>query len=340
MSLRLSIAALALSAGLGASPALAANAGFTVVSVPDPQGAPITVGVWYPTEAEARPMALGIGDQTAAPGGPLKGDHLPLIVMSHGNGGFFGGHADTAQALAEAGFVVAALTHTGDNYADQSKATDMANRPRQLSVLIDYMLTASPMKAAIDPRRVGAFGFSSGGFTVLAAAGGKPDLSRVLNHCRAHPDFFDCKLTASRPLPISALLPSWTHDARIRAVVSAAPALGYSFRGQQQGDHAGGRLARRRRPDPARSRICLGGQGGSSQAAGISCGSRRRTLRLPGALQRSGQSHQSRHLHKRPRLRPCGVPPHLQHGCYGVFHRQPAPDTSLISQLVNAVGRG
>ncbi|WP_421739151.1 alpha/beta hydrolase family protein [Caulobacter sp.] len=230
MSLRSSIAALALSAGLGASHALAANAGFTVVSVPDPQGAPITVGVWYPTEAAARPMALGIGDQTAAPGGLLKGDHLPLIVMSHGNGGFFGGHADTAQALAEAGFVVAALTHTGDNYADQSKATDMANRPRQLSVLIDYMLTASPMKAAIDPRRVGAFGFSSGGFTVLAAAGGKPDLSRVLNHCRAHPDFFDCKLTASRPLPISALLPSWTHDERIRAVVSAAPALGYSFR--------------------------------------------------------------------------------------------------------------
>ena len=174
MSLRtLLLATLTVAAFSLAAPALAANAGFTVVQAPDPQGPPITVGIWYPTDAPAKPMPLGINDQLVAAGAPLMGAHLPLIVMSHGNGGFFGGHADTAQALAEAGFVVAALTHTGDNYADQSKATDMANRPRQLSVLIDYMLTTSPMKAAIDPERVGAFGFSSGGFTVLAAAGGK-----------------------------------------------------------------------------------------------------------------------------------------------------------------------
>lgn len=217
-----------------ASQANAATAGFTLVQVPDPNGPPIQVGIWYPADAPARLMPVGINDQTVAPGAPLVGHHLPLIVMSHGNGGSFAGHADTAQTLAQAGFVVAALTHTGDNYMDQSKATDMANRPRQLSVLIDYMLTASPMKAAIDPQRVGAFGFSSGGFTVLAAAGGKPDLSRTLGHCRAHPDYFDCKLSASRPPSVSALLPHWTHDRRIKAVVSAAPALGYTFTDMRQ----------------------------------------------------------------------------------------------------------
>lgn len=220
---------LALASTALVSPAWAANAGFVVVQVPDPRGPPITVGVWYPTNAPAFPMKLGIGDQVAAPGAPLVGDHLPLIVMSHGNGGFFGGHADTAQALAEAGFVVAALTHTGDNYADQSRATDMPNRPRQLSVLIDYMLTAAPMHAAIDPERVGAFGFSSGGFTVLAAAGGEPDLALLAPHCKAHPEFFDCKLAAGHALPTDASKLVWTHDTRIKAVVSAAPALGYSF---------------------------------------------------------------------------------------------------------------
>ena len=221
------VAALALLAC--AAPALAANAGFTVVQVPDPQGPPIMVGVWYPTDAPATPMDLGIGAQTVARGAPLAGDYLPLVVMSHGNGGFFGGHADTAQALAEAGFVVAALTHTGDNYADQSRATDMPNRPRQVSVLIDYMLSAAPMKAAIDPQRVGAFGFSSGGFTVLVAAGGEPDLTTLAPHCKAHPDFFDCKLAAGHPLPTDLSKAVWAHDARIKAVVSAAPALGYSF---------------------------------------------------------------------------------------------------------------
>lgn len=232
MSIRSLLIVSAAALGLAAltAPALAATAGFTVVQAPDPQGgAPITVGIWYPAEAPAKPMQLGIGGHTVAAGAPLVGDHLPLVVMSHGNGGFFGGHADTAQALAEAGFVVAALTHTGDNYADQSRATDMANRPRQLSVLIDYMLKASPMHAAIDPGRVGAFGFSSGGFTVLVAAGGQPDMRTLVPHCRAHPDFYDCKLTARHAPPADIATATWTHDTRIKAVVSAAPAIGYSF---------------------------------------------------------------------------------------------------------------
>jgi predicted dienelactone hydrolase len=234
MSIRSLLAPLAILALGLASPALAApapgtNAGFTVVQAPDPQGAPITVGVWYPTDAPAASMALGIGSQTVARGAPLVGGRLSLIVMSHGNGGFFGGHADTAQALAQAGFVVAALTHTGDSYQDQSRATDMANRPRQLSLVIDYMLTAAPMHAAIDPDRVGAFGFSSGGFTVLVAAGATPDLTKVAPHCQAHPDFFDCKLAKDHPPPADALKATWTHDARIKAVVSAAPAMGYAL---------------------------------------------------------------------------------------------------------------
>ncbi len=210
--------------------AQAANAGFMVLSEPRPDGqAPVEVGVWYPTDAKPAFMALGSWGHTVAAGAPVVGEHLPLIVMSHGNGGFFGSHADTAQALAEAGFVVAALTHPGDNYRDQSRATAMSDRPAALSALIGWMLDASPLKTKIDPSRVGAFGFSSGGFTVLAAAGGEPHLARMPTHCKAHPDNFDCKLTAAHPLPADVVNAKWAHDPRIKAVVSAAPALGFAF---------------------------------------------------------------------------------------------------------------
>jgi predicted dienelactone hydrolase len=91
------------------------------------------------------------------------------------------------------------------------------------------MLDASPLKGKIDPSKVGAFGFSSGGFTVLAAAGGEPHLSRMPGHCLAHPDNFDCKLTAAHPIPAGTLTAKWVHDDRIKAVVSAAPALGFAF---------------------------------------------------------------------------------------------------------------
>ena len=161
---------------------------------------------------------------TVAAAAPLVGEHLPLVVISHGNGGFFGGHSDTAEGLAKAGFVAAALTHSGDSYPDQSRATDMPNRPRQLSVLISYMLQSWPDHARIDAAHVGAFGFSSGGFTVLAAAGAKTDPAVIARHCRILPELYDCQLAAAHKQDPA----SWA-DTRIKAVVSAAPALGYAF---------------------------------------------------------------------------------------------------------------
>ncbi|MBU4433300.1 MAG: dienelactone hydrolase [Alphaproteobacteria bacterium] len=212
------------------------SAGFQVIQVPDPQGAPIEVGVWYPTAASAAAPARGMGDWKVATDAPLMGQDLPLVVLSHGNGGWFGGHYDTAISLAKAGFVVAALTHTGDNYRDQSRATDLANRPRQLRVLIDYMLADWPQHDRLDPRRVGAFGFSAGGLTVLVAAGGELDLTRVPVHCRDYPTHFDCRLLSLQPPPADALRGPWVHDARIKAVVSAAPALGYAFTAKSLGN--------------------------------------------------------------------------------------------------------
>ena len=152
------LAALApLAAGLAAAFSAHAGVGFQMLSIPDPQGPPIEVGVWYPTEARAKPTRVGPFEDPLAAGAPVSGRHLPLVVMSHGNGGYFGGHHDTALALAEAGFVAAALTHTGDNYQDQSKATQVWERPRQLKLLTDYMLTAWPDHDRIDAALCGLY---------------------------------------------------------------------------------------------------------------------------------------------------------------------------------------
>lgn len=182
---------------------------FQRLEIADGDGPAVEIGVWSP------------GASTEA--------SMPLIVVSHGNGGDFRSHEATARALAASGFLVAALTHTGDNWRDHSRATDVANRPRQLGLLIDFMLTAWSGRGAIDAGRVGAFGFSSGGFTVLTAAGGRPDLDRMVEHCRANPGFYDCRLAATGVPPV---IGEWTHDRRIRAVVAAAPALGYTLGGE------------------------------------------------------------------------------------------------------------
>jgi predicted dienelactone hydrolase len=219
---------------LGATPAL--SAGFEQIMVPDPDGAPLEVGIWYPSKVTAVPQRLGLFEQTVANGGAVEGRDLPLIVMSHGTGGSFEGHYDTALALAEAGFVVAAATHTGDNYRDQNQVGRLESRPRHIKVLIDYMLASWQHHDALDPSRIGMFGFSAGGFTALVAVGGTPDLRTVAPYCAAHPDEWSCRMLKERKINISAntaeqsmTVSKWVHDPRIAAAVIASPAIAYAF---------------------------------------------------------------------------------------------------------------
>jgi predicted dienelactone hydrolase len=173
---------------------------------------PIEAGAWLPLPA-------------------ADGRPAPLIVVSHGNGGEYRGHADTARALAEAGFVVAALTHPRDNYRDLSRSTQLTARAPQLSRLIDHMAGerfARISPTAVDPGRIGAFGFSAGGFTVTNAIGGVSDLARIETHCADQADDFACRLIALQPVDAAAWRPD-VRDDRIKAAVIAAPALGYSF---------------------------------------------------------------------------------------------------------------
>src|SRR5580658_10070764 len=207
---------------LGATPAV--SAGFEQTMVPDPAGPALEVGIWYPSKDPAAPRRLGLFEQTVANGGTVAGRGLPLIVMSHGTGGSFEGHYDTALALAEAGFVVAAVTHTGDNYRERTQVGRLENRPRHIKVLIDYMLASWQHHETIDPSRIGMFGFSAGGFTALVAIGGTPNMSTVAPYCAAHPDEWSCRMIKDRNIDISGRsteAPNWVHDPRIAAAVIA-----------------------------------------------------------------------------------------------------------------------
>src|SRR5206468_10482594 len=130
--------------------------------------------------------------QSVAPGAAPSGHGHPLVVISHGTGGSNLDHYDTARALAAQGFVVAALTHTGDTQGDRSRSLRITERPGQLSRVIDYMTHDWRGHDGADAGRIGAFGFSSGGFTVLGSIGGEPNLSAVVRHCAEHPHFYDC----------------------------------------------------------------------------------------------------------------------------------------------------
>lgn len=219
---------------LATGAARATNVGFEEVDVPNATAKPLHVGIWYPTDAPAAPHPLGPFNQVVAEGGALAGERLALVVFSHGTGGTYRDQYDTALALAHAGFVVAAVSHIGDMYGDSSQATQIWVRSAQIHQLIDYMLAEWRGHGRLDPARVGMFGFSAGGFTTLVIAGGVPDLTLIQPHCGVVPSAFECGLIKNADPGLQArvaALPKsiWVHDARVRAAVVAAPALGYTF---------------------------------------------------------------------------------------------------------------
>ncbi len=221
-------------------------AGFQRGLAVDPDGKPLEIGIWYPSLSTPAPVSMGPTTMSVAINAPMQGKDLPLVVMSHGNGGSYLSHFDTAVALADAGFVVVAVTHTGDSYADQSRSIDVMARPRHISRAIDHMLSTWDGHAAINPARIGVFGFSTGGFTALASIGGVPDFSKIAPNCAQYPGDYACQLMsrsagqvaamttpAPTPAPTPAAKSASTStdavDLRIKAAVVAAPALGFTF---------------------------------------------------------------------------------------------------------------
>jgi predicted dienelactone hydrolase len=230
-----------------ATQALASQAGWRQITVPGstPNEAPITVALYYPTQAPARAIAMGPSTVRVAIQGPPEAKFKGLIVISHGNRGSELGHSSLAEALAQDGYLVAALRHPGDNWQDGSllQASPLryfTERPQHVSRVIDALMQDTMWseriaKDGIGPR-VGVIGHSAGGYTVLALAGGQPDMSRISAHCQANrsDDPIFCGMVqpaqpATSPMaaPMPPPVPSLS-DSRVRAVVALSP-LGVVF---------------------------------------------------------------------------------------------------------------
>ena len=207
--------------------------GFQWATAPDPDGTPLQVAIWYPSGNAPQDESVGPFDMEVALNGAISAGRYPLIVMSHGTGGMALNSYDTGIALAEAGFVVAAVTHTGDNYRDQATAftrQDFVDRPRHVSRVIDFMLGVWGGRASIDPARIGLFGHSAGGTTALLIAGGIADLNRVTAFCRTETDDWGCKQARQRGrVSAGPVAPVSGADVRVKAIVIGAPALAIAF---------------------------------------------------------------------------------------------------------------
>ncbi|WP_353888946.1 hypothetical protein [Acidovorax kalamii] len=187
-----------LAAALCGAATLAQAAGFTFIEVPaDEDGPALRGAVWSPCSTPPGRIDLAPLVLQGTRDCPVAGQGLPLVVVSHGAGGSALGHHDTAAALADAGYVVAATNHPGDNFQDVSRQGHLsafATRPVDMKRLTDYMLGAWPQRAA---------GCWQGGFFWLLAR----RLHRAGGHrCQARLD------AAPGPVPAAVHAPPVRRD--------------------------------------------------------------------------------------------------------------------------------
>ena len=201
---------------------LAQGAGLRFIDIPaDAEGPALKGAMWYPCFQTSGEVDFGKFTLPLVKDCPLRGEKLPLIVVSHGRRGNFLGHYDTDEVLADAGFIVAAIDHPGDTVFDLSRTDDLSvyvERPNDIKRLINFMVGTSAFAANIDRERIGLFGFSRGGYTGLAVIGANPDWAIATALCQQSTTHV-CEQIRAREFPAQPV----THDPRIKAAVIADP---------------------------------------------------------------------------------------------------------------------
>ncbi len=183
-------------------------------------------------------------------------ERYPLVLLSHGTGGCAPALLWLGHALAAHGYIVAAINHHG-NTCGEAKLDARGfflwwERAQDLSAVLDQLLADPTFGPHMDKQRIGAAGFSLGGYTVITVAGGRIDRARYLRFCDSPERDFTCGpqpefpqapqlfqgLEQSDPAVKRALLHSGDsyRDPRIRAVFAMAPVFGSGFASKDLAD--------------------------------------------------------------------------------------------------------
>lgn len=210
---------------------------------------PIVTELWYPTDEMYQKSDSTdyypfihlptIKNARVNPG------HYPIVFISHGTGGGRKTLEWLADILVEQGFMVAAVDHWGNTY-DNKIAINFVTpweRPQDISFALTQLLNDQTFGPLINHDRIGAAGFSLGGYTVLALAGAKISLDALLSFSETAqgkkelniPEYPGILKELNKEKVKESFLKSPDlKDSRFKAFFAMSPALGQGFTESEQ----------------------------------------------------------------------------------------------------------
>lgn len=214
----------------------------------------LSVVIWYPAESNAQEKDQYIGDPPIFYAGRAAKDATlapsfgtyPMVALSHGTGGSALQMAWLGTFLAARGFIAVAVNHPGNNavtgYTPQGFVEGW-QRAKDISIVISAMLADSRFGSHIDPERIGAAGFSLGGYTMLELAGATSNVEGFIHWCEQPqnrtscnppemPDLVDKFIAIQNQPDVQQAIKEGSgsfRDPRVRAVFAIAPGIRQAF---------------------------------------------------------------------------------------------------------------
>lgn len=208
---------------------------------------PLITEIWYPTNDTLTSKPDDSKEifkilPVIANAKPADGK-FPLLMVSHGTGGNRFSLSWMVESLVKKGYIVVSLDHYGNS--------TFLKLPREFvkwwerAIDVQYVLTQvlddQVFGAKIDKTKIGGVGFSLGGYTNIALAGGYVDRTPKENQSgrEAPPEFpkTDEKIDFDKDSLIVASYLKYkdkVKDNRIKAFFVMAPAIGFGFHTKEQ----------------------------------------------------------------------------------------------------------
>ncbi|QSV52888.1 MAG: alpha/beta hydrolase [Dolichospermum sp. UKL201] len=168
----------------------------------------------------------------------------PVIVFSHGFGSVRTDLRYLAEHLASHGYVVAALEHPGSNETSSKVVSkgknrlvapqEFLDRPRDVSFILDELeklnqTANSPLQGKLATNNVMVVGYSFGGGTALALAGGELQIENLKQRCQQNlstANLGELVQCAGQALPEKTYQ---LRDARIKQAIALNPTTSLMF---------------------------------------------------------------------------------------------------------------